>query len=711
MRRSALFLLSLLASLVSLQAEETSLTVRWDLSEPLGGARQARYTAETGNLRSWPDYPGANGVRIIYQDPSAYFSLRFGAKDRRQLVTGRYLSSTASWDHPTGDMSVTGWGQQCYPTGRQWFEVKQIEYGATGTVTRCWIIFEIPCLYGEGSVMGDIRYNADAPVSLMAPLARGVQKLDSLSFEVRASSELAVAPVLAAGELPAGARFTDHEDGTGTFAWDTGFHQVGIHNVRLTATDSAGRVDRFTTTIEVTQTTSLLLDSEPGQGRTWYFAPTYETGVGNNHRGGMSAWFPDYLGFALDFAAPFDRPLSIGTYLEAGRFPLHHQDQPGMRVGGDHGECAGGARNFEIKEVSYGTIGWDRSLWAVFDQSCDEFPGTLRGELRINADVPVLLRSPWYKEVIEESELAYTIRSADRGDRAFTLEATQLPPGAMFTDHGDNSGTFSWTPEYGQAGDHKSGFTATNSAGETDRAFTAIRVNLRNDEFNNATPVPVLPFVDERDLGLATTAPDDPSCVEQPWMSPVEWTVWYGFTPTTDLPVFVSTDSSPSVSISVFTGARNALDALACGTSSPFFFEATADQTYFIRIGSYGNPGRTEIRMDVAPPLEIRMDVNPRGVLTPARDSARLTGTIDCSRKATVHAWLMLEGLRGRQIRGSASLRLDCSRSDQWSADMHPDGDRLAPGRYRARISGVAFDDETGRYALIEQERSVLLRP
>lgn len=49
----------------------------------------------------------------------------------------------------------------------------------------------------------------------------------------------------------------------------------------------------------------------------------------------------------------------------------------------------------------------------------------------------------------------FTVVTHHPEDRSVVLSAQELPLGAVFTDHGDGTGTFDWTPEFGQAGSYE----------------------------------------------------------------------------------------------------------------------------------------------------------------------------------------------------------------------------------------------------------------
>jgi hypothetical protein len=120
-----------------------------------------------------------------------------------------------------------------------------------------------------------------------------------------------------------------------------------------------------------------------------------------------------------------------------------------------------------------------------------------------------------------------------------------------------------------------------------------------NDDITTATPITSLPFDDSLDTSAATMAPDDPDCFGN---GP---TVWYTFTPTEDVSLFVDaqTDTTYVSTLSVYTGTPGNLRQLACSDTS-VAFEADAGTTYWFMVGSsFSEFGGTLVfHAEVAPP-------------------------------------------------------------------------------------------------------------
>jgi len=58
--------------------------------------------------------------------------------------------------------------------------------------------------------------------------------------------------------------------------------------------------------------------------------------------------------------------------------------------------------------------------------------------------------------------LSFTVSATDADGDTLTLSAATLPNGASFTDNGDGTGYFSWTPNFNQAGSYTVLFSVTD---------------------------------------------------------------------------------------------------------------------------------------------------------------------------------------------------------------------------------------------------------
>jgi hypothetical protein len=233
-----------------------------------------------------------------------------------------------------------------------------------------------------------------------------------------------------------------------------------------------------------------------------------------------------------------------------------------------------------------------------------------------------------------------------------------------------------------------------------------------NDDFDSATVVSGLPFTDQVNTTDATTAADDPDCFGQ---GP---TVWYSFTPTTDLRVEANTFGSDyDTTLSVYTGAPGALTQIACNDDavgslqSRVRFDATAGETYYFMVGSFasGPGGNLVFNVDVAPPpLELGLTIDPVGSILPSKGVATISGTVTCSEPAFVEVQGRMQQRVGRLlITGFFFTFVECTPpATAWSATVEGENGLFVAGR--AQVDAFAFAPEEGAFA--EASATVRLR-
>ena len=87
---------------------------------------------------------------------------------------------------------------------------------------------------------------------------------------------------------------------------------------------------------------------------------------------------------------------------------------------------------------------------------------------------PVLAQIP-LQFITERVNLSIQISASDPDGAVPTLSASSLPTGASFVDNGNATGSFSWTPSCGQAGNHAVMFYASDGT-DTDSQIVSITV-------------------------------------------------------------------------------------------------------------------------------------------------------------------------------------------------------------------------------------------
>lgn len=200
--------------------------------------------------------------------------------------------------------------------------------------------------------------------------------------------------------------------------------------------------------------------------------------------------------------------------------------------------------------------------------------------------------------------------------------------------------------------------------------FTVERVvPPANDDFDQAIQVGSLPFEHTQDTSEASTVADDPSCIRK------LRTVWFEITPSRDdlaksNVVAVSTAGSDyATTVSVYTGARGALQQVSCGGRQTRF-AAEAGQTYFVMVGSQTIDGGS-LRLTMTnvppppPPANLKLRVNRTGFTSTLTGDAAVQGEITCSKETRVTVGLTL---RQRGARADSSDRFVCqNKKIAWS--------------------------------------------
>ena len=127
-----------------------------------------------------------------------------------------------------------------------------------------------------------------------------------------------------------------------------------------------------------------------------------------------------------------------------------------------------------------------------------------------------------------------------------------------------------------------------------------------NDNFTNATVISTLPFSDIVDNTTATTEPGEPSSCSSP---PVQQTVWYSITPTSNMTLKIDMSGS-NFSNGLFTVYQQTgtgfggLSTLICETSvSTATVRIFANTTYYIQAGNnFGSGGLLQLNVQQIPP-------------------------------------------------------------------------------------------------------------
>ena len=361
-----------------------------------------------------PDYVT---VTVAVPGQVVSFSLEFAAPPGQTLAPGVYDDAERAPFRQPGHPGINIWRSDLgcdVQSGR--FEVKDIAFDASGTITRLWIVFEQHCealppgLFGEvrvGMPVADaaalsessvVRWPADefgrprslAPVVMRATAPTGVTAAavtgpDAADFAV-ALDECAGVMLTAGASCKLWMRFTPGAAGARTATLDVttaaGDHQV----VALQGFTFGG-------------TTRLVLDSEPGDfigaGVTRVITPADAEFRVSPAVGQVSFEVLTDAGvlWNADFAAPGGAAMAPGEYPGALEFPFNGA-AAGLDVFGDNRGCNTLTGQFTVTQAAFDLGDRLRNFGATYVQHCEGDVPALRGavDFRSGDTTPV---APW----------------------------------------------------------------------------------------------------------------------------------------------------------------------------------------------------------------------------------------------------------------------------------------------------------------------------
>lgn len=110
---------------------------------------------------------------------------------------------------------------------------------------------------------------------------------------------------------------------------------------------------------------------------------------------------------------------------------------------------------------------------------------------------PPVLTVPGSQTVNETEVLTFNVSAVDPDGQTVVLTASSLPLGSTFTDHHNNTGTFTWTPDLDQSGSYSVSFRANDTFGGIDNKSVSITVM-------NVNSAPVLSPIGDRTVERGT---------------------------------------------------------------------------------------------------------------------------------------------------------------------------------------------------------------
>ena len=151
------------------------------------------------------------------------------------------------------------------------------------------------------------------------------------------------------------------------------------------------------------------------------------------------------------------------------------------------------------------------------DQGFPAATGSLPVEITVvTVNLAPVLDSIGPKQVLEGDTLTFTITASDPDSTTPFLEALNLPDNSTFTDNGDGTADFVFTPSYIQSGLYYVTFRA-NDGMDTDKEVVLIQVIEAGDQAPQFTYVPAPTVIEGDTLGDSIIAVDpegDPITIE-----------------------------------------------------------------------------------------------------------------------------------------------------------------------------------------------------
>jgi hypothetical protein len=238
-----------------------------------------------------------------------------------------------------------------------------------------------------------------------------------------------------------------------------------------------------------------------------------------------------------------------------------------------------------------------------------------------------------------------------------------------------------------------------------------LRFNVRdysqaavNDDITNAVPIETLPFTDGSNTAAATRDPQDPVCADHQG-----GTVWYSFTPDTDVRVYATSQHSHySNSLAVYsspTASPLVLNEVDClGNFPQVSFDAKAGKTYFLMVSALDPAGGGGSPLDEGGFLNLLVQeafriteftVDPKATVYEDSGTVTITGTVACN-----HPLGFVEFISGsvaqRGVEGSLEAGgLPCPRGESrvpWSATVASlTTKRFVPGIAQVTVQATGF--------------------
>ena len=254
--------------------------------------------------------------------------------------------------------------------------------------------------------------------------AIGNQTVDEgqlLEFTVSASdSDIGDTLTFQLGNPPTGATLTNNGDGTATFSWTPDFTQAGNYiDVLFTVTDNGVPVKADMETITITVGDV----NRP---------PQFDVLGSQNSDEGVE------LSFNVQATDPDGNTITLAV-----------SNSPSGAVFTDNGNGNGTL----TWTPDFGQAGNYTVMFTATDDGAPVQSDTLDVTITIgNVNQPPVLSMIGDRTVVEDELLEIILTGSDPDGDNLSYSVSNLPTGASFNDNGDGTATFSWIPDFGQAG-------------------------------------------------------------------------------------------------------------------------------------------------------------------------------------------------------------------------------------------------------------------
>ncbi len=409
--------------------------------------------------------------------------------------------------------------------------------GTTGAVN---IVVRNSASALSSTLTGGYTYLGNQPPVLAAIGPKSGTETVNLTFNVTASDPDGTTPTLNTSALPTGATFVDHANGTGTYSWTPTFVQAGVYNVTFRASDGiAVDTEIVTITIADAGNQAPVLDSirakTVAEGGVLNFnitssdpdgttptlsainVPTNATFVDNGNGSGTFNFAPNFTQAGLynvTFKA-FDGALvdsevvaitvtgvnqapvlaAIGPQATTENiiltFTVSATDPDGTTPALTTSALPSGA-TFVDHINGTGTFSWTPTFTeaGIYNVTFHASDGTTIDSEIVTITVNdagnqrPILDSIRAQTIVEGQSLVRTITATDADGTIPSLGSGTLPANATFVDNGNGSGTFTFNPNFSQAGLYSVVFFASDGL-LADSELVAITVT----ESGNQPPV------------------------------------------------------------------------------------------------------------------------------------------------------------------------------------------------------------------------------